>query len=116
MGNEFFNRTKGAIRKCRDKENEKIAIELVPIVEEVQIVSVIPIVDKEFCKDQKFEVRLEENKVSLYHERNLVGTSENISPILAEDIQKSGGLALGKFDRFRPYSKQLDVSVSIKKK
>jgi hypothetical protein len=115
MGNEFFNRNKGAIRKCRDKETEKIAAELIPIVDEFQIISFTPLIQKEFCENQKFEIRLEGNRVILYHERNLVGISENISPTLVDSIQKAGGTTLGAFDRFRPHSRQLDVSVALKK-
>lgn len=115
MGNEFLNKSKGAIRKCRDKQKEKIATELMPIVDEIQVISVKLLSENTFCEGHKFEVTLEKDMVGVYHERNLVGFSKNISPKLAKDIEQFGGRALGVFDKFRPYSKQLDISVCIKK-
>lgn len=115
MGNEFFNRKKGAIRKCREQQKEKLTNELTPIVTEVQVISINVENGESFCKDHKFEVSLDNGKVSAYRDRVFIGVSEDVSPKLTGDIQETGGSVIGEFDRFRPRSKKLDLSISVRK-
>lgn len=113
MGAEFFNRNKGSIKKCRERQKKRLENELPPIVKNVSVVAIKVMAACTLRKGQKFELTLENKILRAYHERSLIGFSNELGAKLVDDIKRAGGRAVGTYDRYLRMSNQLNLAVSV---
>jgi hypothetical protein len=114
MGIDFIRKTKGSIRKCRDKHKAKLSTQLVANVKDVITILVKPKNGFCFSDGQLYELHLAEGCLGVYFKRQLIGISETDDSLLIQTIEEYGGKALGKFHAIRQHSGRIDVSVHLK--
>ncbi len=113
VGTEFFNRNKGAIRQCREKQKIKLASELSPEVEETSVLNFKTWTGRDYGKDQKFEISIENEKLTAFVERSPVGFVDCKETKLIQRIRASGGRAIGTLDRNLKRSGQLCLKITV---
>ncbi|MEQ1605634.1 MAG: hypothetical protein ABL999_12275 [Pyrinomonadaceae bacterium] len=113
MGTEFFNRNKGSIKKTRDKQKAKIEQELLPSVNESNVINFDVWTGRTYNADQKFEVCVEENRLLALQNRNPVGWVLDGKTQIFQEIVAAGGSVVGEFDRYLRLSGKLCLKVKL---
>ena len=115
MGNDFLDKTKGTFEKGWDQGIQDLAKrDLFTIPPEgIRTIVVKPVNGSVFSKTEIYELRQDQQHISVYQDGQQVGVCERPGQFMLNCIHHLGGMALGIVNRFRVRSGGVDIAVIL---
>lgn len=116
MGTDFLDKTKGTVKKGWDKGFCELATrDLLTIPPEgMRTIIVKPVNGSAFSKSDLYELRQDDERISVYQDGHRVGVCERPGDFILSRLKTIGGLTMGVVNRFRVRSGGVDIAVFLK--